>query len=76
MKETPLAVASILAALVIGVYFFGVGIRGCIDTVDREHREMVAACEAKGGVILDRTYTHGKGQTGHDYTCIDKNAIK
>lgn len=34
-----------------------------------------ARCEAAGGVYLDRTYSYGKNNTGHLYTCVDKSII-
>jgi hypothetical protein len=64
-----------IGALALAAWI-GYGVIGCMEAVDREHAQMVANCAAKGGVILDRTYTHGKGQTGHNYTCVDKSIIK
>lgn len=32
-------------------------------------------CEAAGGVYLDRTYSYGKNNTGHLYTCVSREII-
>lgn len=56
--------------------WLGYGVVGCIETVERQRVEMVADCTTKGGVILDRTYTYGRGQTGHNFTCIECGQVR
>jgi hypothetical protein len=66
--------------LILGSVFFGlVVLIGGAIWLDSGHREQVnqesIRCAEAGGVYLERTYTVGKNQTGHLYTCVSRDVI-
>lgn len=66
--------------LIFGSLIFGlvvlIGGAVWLDSCQREqvNRESIRCAEA-GGVYLERTYTVGKNQTGHIYTCVAREVI-
>ena len=66
--------------LILGSVLFGlVVIIGTAIYFDSGRQEQVRQesirCAEAGGVYLDRTYSYGKNNTGHLYTCVWKDFI-
>jgi len=72
---TPKAESLMVGSLLFGLIVF-IGIAIYLDSGRQEQvsQESIRCAEA-GGVYLDRTYSYGKNNTGHLYTCVDKKMV-
>lgn len=64
-----LSVTVIGLTLLIGFAFY------CASVSEEQHRLDAIACDLRGGIQLDRTYSYGKNSTGHMYTCVKKEMV-